>query len=562
MTVQADAAIVSGPPLDEEPGLGPLTLPGFLRAVTQRFADREALVFHDHAGATRWSYADLWERSVEVARALRACGVGKDSRVGVMMTNRPEWLAGVFGTALAGGVAVALSTFSTAEELDHLLGLSAVSVLLFERTVANKDFAATLTGLAPAIGSAAPGAVDAPAYPFLRHLAVVGEAAPGGAIDTWDTFLARGEAESTELIEATAATVRPSDTAVLFFSSGTTSKPKGIRSAHRGVTIQMWRFQRMFGFGPDDEVRCWTANGFFWSGNFGQALGSTLAAGGSLVLQSTFDADQALALIAAEKVTFPVAWPHQWAQLEGASTWAGTDLSSLRFVDVETPAARHSTVSTTWTQPGHAYGNTETFTISTCYPANTPADEIAGSSGIPLPGNTVKVVDPLTDEVVARGVSGEICVKGPTLMLGYLGIPLDETLDADGYFRTGDGGYLDDTGRLYWEGRLTDIIKTGGANVSPLEVDEALARYPGVKVARTVGVPHETLGETVVACVVAHTGATVEETPVREFLRERLASYKVPRHVLLFDEAEFALTGSAKIKTSDLRELAAKRLAD
>ncbi|MFI9408768.1 class I adenylate-forming enzyme family protein [Nocardia gamkensis] len=555
-------AIASGPPLCEEPGLGPLTLPGFLREVTRGYGDREALVAHTGTGVVRWSYTDLWERATEVARALRACGIGKDSRVGVLMTNRPEWLSAVFGVSLAGGVAVALSTFSSPAELDHLLRLSGVSVLLFERSVVNKDFADVLTGLEPAVGTAAPGALRSTDHPFLRHLAMVGEPVPGAAIDSWHTFLARGHSEAQELIEATAATVRPADTAVLFFSSGTTSKPKGIRSSHRGVAIQMWRFRRMFGFGPDDHVRCWTANGFFWSGNFGQALGATLAAGGSLVLQSTFDAAEALELMQAERVNFPVAWPHQWAQLEGAPNWSTTDLSSLRFVDVKTPAARHPRVSTTWTEPGHAYGNTETFTITTCFPADTPEEEIAGSSGKPLPGNTVKIVDPLTGAVAARGERGEICVKGPTLMLGYLGTALDETLDVDGYFHTGDGGYLDDADRLYWEGRLTDIIKTGGANVSPLEVDEALAGFPGVKVARTVGVPHETLGEVVVACVVPHADATVDAAAVRAFLRERLASYKVPRQVLLFAEGDIALTGSAKIKSSDLRELAVKRLAD
>lgn len=553
-------AIASGLPLADEPGLGTLTLPGFLREVTQQFGSREALVFHDDAGVTRWTYDKLWERSVEVARALRACGVGKDSRVGVLMTNRPEWLAAVFGTALAGGVAVALSTFSTPAELEHLLGLSGVSVLLFERTVVKRDFASVLTDLEPAIGTSAPGAAQSATYPFLRHLAVVGEPVPGGAIDDWDTFVARGQTEPVELIEASAASVNPSDTAVLFFSSGTTSKPKGIRSAHRGVTIQMWRFRRMFGFGPEDDVRCWTANGFFWSGNFGQALGSTLAAGGSLVLQSTFDGAAALELMQSERVNFPVAWPHQWAQLEGAPNWATVDLSSLRFVDRDYPAARHPTVKTDWTEPGHAYGNTETFTITTCFAANTPEDVIAGSSGEPLPGNTIKVVDPLTGLVLTRGERGEICVKGPTLMLGYVGIPLDETLDEDGYFHTGDGGYLDDIGRLYWEGRLTDIIKTGGANVSPLEVDEELNRYPGVKVGRTVGVPHETLGEVVVACVVPHADTTLDGEAIRTFLRESLASYKVPRHVLFFAEEDIEITGSAKIKSSDLRLLAAQRL--
>jgi acyl-CoA synthetase (AMP-forming)/AMP-acid ligase II len=143
-------------------------------------------------------------------------------------------------------------------------------------------------------------------------------------------------------------------------------------------------------------------------------------------------------------------------------------------------------------------------------------------------------------------------------MLGYVGTPLDETLDPEGFFRTGDGGYLDAQGRLFWEGRLTDIIKTGGANVSPREVDEALAGYPGVKVAQTVGVPHETLGEIVVACVVPREGVRLEAEEIRSFLR---ASYKVPRQVLFFRPDEITLTGSAKIKAADLRDLAAKALA-
>ena len=145
-------------------------------------------------------------------------------------------------------------------------------------------------------------------------------------------------------------------------------------------------------------------------------------------------------------------------------------------------------------------------------------------------------------------------------MLGYLGVRREETFDADGYFHTGDGGYLDEIGRLYWEGRLTDIIKTGGANVSPLEVDAALTDHPGVTVTRTVGVAHPTLGEVVVACIVPHDGARPLAEEIRAFLRDRLASYKVPRHVLFFDDADIALTGSAKIKSSDLRELAEARL--
>jgi fatty-acyl-CoA synthase len=557
-------SIAKGPPLSEEPGLGTLTLPGFLREVTTRFADREALVLHSPNGVERWTYATLWERSVQVSRALLALGVGKDSRVGVMMTNRPEWIAAVFGVGLAGGVAVLLSTFSTPPELEYLLQASGVSVLLFERTVLKKDFAAILGELEPQIHTVAPGRLASARFPFLRHLAAVGNSPgsgasqAGGAIESWSGFLARGETIPRALVDATAATVLPANTGVLFFSSGSTSRPKGILGSHRSVAIQCWRWPRIFAL--QDDVRCWTANGFFWSGNFTMAMGCTFAAGGTLVLQPTFAPAEALELMQAERVTAPFAWPHQYAQLVESPNWSKVDLSSFRYVDANGPLARHPTVSTRWLEPRWAYGNTETFTINCIFPSNTPPEVAGETHGVPLPGNTLKIVDPQTGTTVPRGERGEIAIKGPTLMLGYIDVPIDETLDDDGFFRTGDGGYMDDAGRLVWEGRLTDIIKTGGANVSPIEIDGVLAGYPGLKIGRTVGVPHDTLGEIVVSCVVPHDGATLEEAAIRDFLKERLASYKVPRRVLFFREEDLSMTGSAKVKSGSLRDLAAKRL--
>ena len=550
-------SIACGISLDAEPGLGALTLTGYLREVTERFAEREAVVFYAGSERQSWSYANLWERAVEVARALIACGVNKDTRVGIMMTNRPEWIASFFGTALAGGVAVALSTFSTKPELEYLIEKSCVAILLFEAQVLKRDFSETLHELEPALRHAGRGPLASVKFPFLRHVVAVGAGADG-AIEDWHEFIARGAATPCALVQARAATVRPSDIGALFFSSGSTSKPKGILSTHRGVSIQLWRWRRLYG--TEADVRCWSANGFFWSGNVGMAIGTTLSSGGALVLQPTFAAAEALDLMQAERVNYPVAWPHQWAQMEAAPNWAHVDLSSLKYVDARTPLAQHPTVHTNWLEPRAAYGNTETFTVVTVFPGDTPPELIAGSSGEPLPGNTVKIVDPLTGVVLPRGARGEIAVKGATLMLGYIGMTADETFDPEGFFRTGDGGYLDDTGRLFWEGRLTDIIKTGGANVSPLEIDAVLATCPGIKLARTVGVPHDTLGEIVVACVVAHDGATLEEATIRDFARERLASYKVPRRVLLFAENEVSLTGSAKTKSSELRALAAERL--
>lgn len=557
-----DLAVSHGVPLSEEPGLGALTLPNFLREIVERFAEREALVeLHADRPAARWSYRDLWERSVEIARALVACGIGKHSRVGVLMTNRIEWVSSCFGISLAGGTVVGLSTFSTPTELEHLLAASGVSVLLFERSVVGKDFAAVLRELEPAIAVAAPGTLASTKFPFLNRLVMVDDGECSGAVESWQSFLAQGNGVAPAMIDARAASVAPSDPALLFFSSGSTGKPKGILSSHRGVNIQSWRWMRIYAF--DHPVRAWSANGLFWSGNWSIALGGTLAAGGTLILQRTFVPAETLRLMQVERVTFPYAWPHQWAQLEAEPGWDAADLSSFHYFDAERNLRRpQRSIDTHFVDPRATYGSTETFTISTAYPVNAPRELWENNSGEPLPGNTIRIVDPDTGVTLRRGETGEIAVKGPTLMLGYIGIPNDEALDADGFYRTGDGGYIDARGRLVFQGRINDIIKTGGANVSPVEVDWSLCSCPGVKVCKTVGVPHATLGEIVVSCIVREAGRAVTEDEVIRFLKERLARYKVPRKVLFVTAQELNLTGTAKIKPAEARALAIRRLAD
>jgi len=557
-----DLAIVRGIPLEEEPGLGALTLPGFLREVCDRYAGREAMVMHLPDGTpVRWTYAELWQRAVAVARALIACGAGRDSRIGVLMTNRLEWVASFFGIGLAGGTAVGLSTFSTPAELEYLIKASGVSIVMFERSVLTKDFAAILLELEPGIATAAPGRLASARFPYLRRLAVVDGDSPGGAIESWDAFLAHGEAVSPDLVDARAASVKPSDPAVLFFSSGSTGKPKGILSAHRGVNIQSWRWVRIYAV--DHPMRSWSPNGLFWSGNFSISLGGTFAAGGTIVLQRVFNPAEAIRLMEAERVTFPYCWPHQWAQLEAEPAWEDADLSSFWYIDGDVMLKKpQKSIKRFRIDPRASYGSTETFTISTCYAVDTPREVWEGTSGEPLPGNTVKIVDPLTGRTVKRGETGEIAVKGPTLMLGYIGIPNDEALDAEGFYRAGDGGYIDDRGRLVFQGRINDIIKTGGANVSPVEVDWALASCPGVKVCKTTGVPHETLGEMVVTLVAPEPGHPLRGDDVIAFLKAKLASYKVPRKVIFVSAEDLNLTGTAKIKPAEARALAARKMAE
>lgn len=518
------------------------------------------------AHRTAWSYDTLLARSLDVARALVACGVGKGERVGILMTNRPEFLSSLFGIALAGGVPAALSTFSTLPELDHLVRASEVSVLLFEQQVLRKDFAAMLAELEPGIAEAAPGALSSTRWPYLRRLVslggVAGEAEPpeargGGAVETWGAFLAHGAQVPEALVLARADGVQPADTGGLFFSSGTTSLPKGIVHSQRAFAIQWWRWPRLFAI--REPVRGWTGNGFFWSGNVSMVVGLAFSTGGTVVLQRSFEADEALELIEAERLTFLSGRPHQWARLAASPLWEGADLSSLKYVTRGEIVWQHPTVDTDWDVP-MSFGCTETMTICTSFVADDPEARVSGSFGSPLPGNVLKIVEPISGRPVPVGVVGEMCIKGPTLMSGYLGKAPEACLDAEGFFCTGDGGRVDEAGRFHWEGRLTDMIKTGGANVSPLEVDDVIARIPGVKRTQTVGVPDDLLGEMVVACIVPIDGAQVAEADVIARCKAEIASFKVPRRVLFFTDEDYAVTGSGKVKSSQVRDLAAARL--
>jgi fatty-acyl-CoA synthase len=542
-----------GPPLETEEGIGALTLPGFLSEVTQRYADRQALTFRD---SIRWTYADLWHEARRVAKALIAAGLQRGARVALLMGNRPEWVASAYGAAMAGAVLVPLNTYLETPELDYVVAHSDATFVLMQRSLLRHQYLDELLELCPELER---GTLSA-GFPFLRGAFCIDLNSRRGAVRPWEEFLHDGDEISDGIIDAAIRQVTPADDALIIYTSGTTAKPKGVLHAHRAAALQAWRYVRHLRL--DQEVRSWTAFPFFWSAGFAMGMGGTLAAGGCLVLQEYFEPGEALRLFEAERVTTPNAWPHQIAQLVDHPDWETRDLSSLRHVDPGTALARHKTVhlEQDWSARS-AYGVTETFTIITSVPADTDPEIRERCQGKILPGNIVRILHPQTGEPLPAGEIGEIATKGPTLMKGYWKTPPERTFDEDGFYRTGDAGWVDPDGTFHWTGRTSDMIKTGGANVSPVEIETELLRHPGLKTSVAVGVPHETLGEMVVVCAVPHDRVAVDEENVRTFLRGRIASYKIPRRVLFFREDELSLTGNQKIRTEDLRALASARLA-
>ena len=266
------------------------------------------------------------------------------------------------------------------------------------------------------------------------------------------------------------------------------------------------------------------------------------------------------ACIEAERASAVFAWPHQEKSMAEHPSAAGRDLASLRRLEFSSPLAPLVGLEKDdWGTYG-AYGLSETFTIASSLPAHSPAERRRETSGRPLPGNALRIVDPESGAPLARGERGEIALKGLTLMRGYYKVEPERVLDAEGFFHTQDGGHLDADGYLHWSGRLSNLIKTGGANVSPAEIEQALARYPGLETAHAVGVSHPSLGEAIVLCAVPVEGGAVDAEALRSFLRERLAAYKVPRCVLVFRPDEVTYTGNQKLQLEPLRDAALAKL--
>jgi len=533
-----------GPPLSTENDVGPNTLGAFLRDAAVRHGAREAIVFYDADTRISWTYADLDEQASRVARALLAGGLAHGDRVALLMGNRPEWVAAAFGVARAGGVFVPVNTYLEARELEYVLNHSDAGTLITQTQLAGHPYVETLTDLAT---------------PSLKRVTALDGLHRN--IETWDGFIETGRRIEPEDLRKREREISPDDDAVIIYTSGTTAVPKGVLSAHRPPCIQSRRFVKHLCL--DEDIRAWSAFPFFWTAGFAMVMGATLAAGGCLVLQEMFEPNAAVRLLEEERVTTPHAWPHQLAELEASPEWPRADLSAMRHIESFSPFGRHPSVhvaENAWS-PRAAYGLTETFTIVTSVPSDAAPSIRDRAQGKLLPGNEIKIVDPKSGASLAAGEEGEIAVAGATLMKHYVKVPREETIDADGFFHTGDAGFVDADGFLHWTGRTSDMIKTGGANVSPIEIETELLHHPGLKAAGAIGIPHDTLGQMVVVVAVPQDGARVDEEDVRRFLRGRLASYKIPRRVIFVDEEELSLTGNQKIRSEDLRALAGAKLS-
>ncbi len=545
------------PPID--PGAS-TTLGGFLDEVAERFGQHEAIAFDDPLlGDARvsWSYAELRDHARAVAKALVAGGVGKGTRVGVLLGNRPEFVATLFGISLAGGVAVTLSTFSTRSELATLLELSDIDSLLTQSGIARRVLTDDLAMLLP---GARDGAVTSTSFPYLRAVAVLGGGGEGG-FRRWNDFIASGSGVPDELLDARTARVGGNDVGLIIYTSGTTSAPKGVIHLHSTV-VKQFRWQSHI-YGRTGASRVASPFPLFWSAGVVSVLGSTLAAGGTYVADEVFEPGAALKLIAREQVDEYYGFPTHTAALADHPDWPTAELSSLTRVSGNNEFDGHPNArpDPAWNHVV-GYGMSESCTFAVSHLSTTPTALQRSSAGLPLPGVELRIADFETGAVLGVGQEGEICLRSPTMMPHYVGMRREDSFDDEGFFHAGDTGFVDADGYLHWTGRIKNMVKTGGANVASGEVEVVAAALGALKLCRVIGMPDRRLGEMVVLCAVKEDGRDITEDAVRVAMREKLAAYKVPRRVLFFALDDYPLTSTGKVKDQELRDLVSARLAD
>ena len=445
------------------------------------------------------TYAALDEASARVAALLRAKGVAPGDRVGVMLPNVPYFPVAYYGALRAGAVVVPMHVLLKEREVAFYLSDSGARVLLAWHEFADAAHA---------------GAEQADAECVLVE--------PGAL----EQLLARCEPDRAVAERAAR------DTAVILYTSGTTGRPKGAELTHDNLLRNVAVATELFGLGAGTVTL--GALPFFHA--FGQtcALNATIAMGGTLTLIARFDAGRALEILERERVTLFAGVPTMYTALLHHPDAARRDLSALE-VCVSGGAAMPVEVMRAFeAQFGcdvlEGYGLSETSPMAAFNRRDRRRK--AGSIGIPVDGVEMRLAD-----------DGEIEIRGHNVMKGYWNRP-DATaaaIDADGWFRTGDVGRIDEDGDYSIVDRKKDLVIRGGFNVYPREIEEVLYEHPAVREAAVIGIPHPSLGEEVGAAVVLKADATADE--LRAFVRARVAAYKYPRHIWFLDELPKGPTG-------------------
>jgi acyl-coenzyme A synthetase/AMP-(fatty) acid ligase len=524
-------------------------LPRVLAHAVEHFAEKEFLV----CGDRRLTFRQADEESGNLAQGLLTLGVGKGTRVGIMMANSPDWVLCWLAAARIGALTVPISTLYQAPELAWVLEQADVDTLLVVDHYLNHDYVARLETIPELAAQVRPN-LFVGQLPYLRHVVVWGAQRPQWSMKGPDDLLeaSNGQVDRT-FLASVEAQVTPADDLTIIHTSGSTAQPKSVLHTHASVVrlcyallATGWQDVR-----PDDRLYCSVP--FFWIGGINSTVLPAMLTGATVIMTGSPEVDEVLDACARERVTSINAVTPQLLAITARATSRGIDLPHMRSRLRQFDQAGVLIPPELIPSP---FGMTETFGPHGLEAEGTRLpSEKAGAYGRTLPGMERKILDPATGRQCAAGEPGELYVRGFSLMRGFYKRLAEETFDRDGFYPTGDRCRIDSDGFLYFEGRFGEMIKTKGANVSPKEVEAALEGHPDIREAIVFGIPDPSRGEAIVAVVVPSTGARLDRDQLVGRLRQELSSYKVPHFMFAMRHEDIPRTDTTKIKKHMLKEL-------
>ena len=493
----------------------------------------------------RLDYATYFKQAERLAARLAVLGLTADDVVAIQLPNWNEFAIAINAAMLIGVPFCQYHSDFRSREVEFILGFTEASVLIVPREFRGFDYLAMIKELRPRL-------------PNLKHVFVVGDDIPPGYFDLRRFLDANDEPEiSSEALRER----RPNGNqlARTAFTSGTTGNPKAVLHVHNTTNCALRFLNRGQRITADSVLLVFLPVGLNWG------LFNTLQAinvGCRVVFQDIFRAEEALALIARERVTHFCCAPAHLVAMLNAPTFERHDLASVQVIMTGGASCPIEVIREVQSRlPGQLlemYGMLECGTQAHTLLTNDP-EEVCGTVGKPVPEMGIRVVDDQGKEVPA-GAVGEILTYGPSVTIGYYNNPQvnRQSFTADGWFHTGDQGSFDDKGYLRIVGRKKEMLIRGGANIYPREIEEVLYQHPKVLDAAIVGVPDSRLGERVCACIVPKAGESISFEELVAFLRDKIATYKLPEYMQTLEDLPRTPTG--KVQKGPLRDIVVQRL--
>ena len=526
----------------------------------ERWADRPALIVTQQN--IRWTYAELNARVDAFAAGLLALGLAPGDRVGIWSPNNAEWVVTQFATAKAGLILVNINPAYRTFEVDYALNKVGCKALITADSFKTSNYVGMLRELMPEIAGSRPGALRAARIPSLQTLVRIGADTADGFLRFDDVATLGGEVQRQALSELKPK-LQFDDAINVQFTSGTTGAPKGATLTHHNILNNGFFIGEAQRFTDADRV-CIPVPLYHC---FGMVLGNMacITHGAAMVYPSEgFEPLLTLQAVEAERCTALYGVPTMFIAELGHPEFSRFDLSSLRTgIMAGSPCPievmKRCIAEMHMGEVTIAYGMTETSPVSTQTSYDDPLERRVSTVGRIHPHVEVKIVD--TDgRIVPPGISGELCTRGYSVMLGYWGDEerTAEAIDRASWMHTGDLATLDEDGYCKIVGRIKDMVIRGGENVYPREVEEFLFRHPKIEAVQVVGVPDQKYGEELCAWVKLKPGAAATAADIQDFCKGQIAHYKIPRYIRFVDS--FPMTVTGKVQKFLMREATVKEL--